>query len=34
MVPACGLVHTGNAEEYIVGISLRISFRLAFNNTF
>lgn len=36
MVPACGLVmvHTVNAEEYFVGISLRISFRLAFNNTF
>lgn len=36
MVPACGLVmvHTVNAEEYIVAISLRLSFRLTFNNTF
>ena len=36
MVPASSLVmvHTVNAEEYIVGISFRISFRLAFNNTF
>ena len=36
MVPACGLVtvHTINAEECIVGLSFRISFRLAFNNTF